>query len=931
MSSPLSAVSIEVTANDDPARREIREFIRQVNNLVASVFVDTDTSSLKKVPGEAAKAGQLAGDALGDGLSSGVEDAAGGLWRDVNGRLRNDRGQFVAAGVEAGRALGQGIEAGASSETEGLGRKLAGPIATGLGLVAIGAGIAGGAISAFGLKSAAELEQVQISFNSLTGSAEEGQRVFKELQKFAATTPFEFPEVATAAKRLLAMGQAAGIAQGDIQKVLTAIGGVASVTGGGAQALDSVTLAMGQMASSGKVTLDNLNQISESMPGFSGVAAIAAAKGITTAEAMDLISSGSLTAEDGIAALIAGMEKFPGAAGAMEAQSKTLLGTFSTFKDTLSQSLTEAFTPILPDIKNILGELTPILGGVFKDLAPALGEVLVSLGKVAGPALQALSAGFTPLFSALGEALSTIDFTALIGPLGDLGKALAPILGLAGNLIELIISNLGPAISVLAKVLGPVIAAIGGALGPVIQKTLIPAMAKVAPLVVSLAEKLGTVLGDALNELLPAILDLIPVFVDALIPALIEILPTLTPLIPLLGQLLTLFIKILVPLLNLTAQFDAFLILNVIVPIVKLLALAVGGAAEAMSALFGWISKIDWKGVGGDISDTFTGALDSAGEFFSGIGDFFVGIFKFFQQLPGKIGKFLQSLPKLLADLFADAVAGAFTAIGFGLGLIYRLVTEAPGKILGFLQSLPSTLSRLFREAFDSVVSIVSTSLDAVGNFLSALPGRAWTALLNFKNTVLGFIGDTFAAAQNSVSNGVENIIGFIRSIPGRILQFGRDLFNAGASLINNLLDGIAGFGSRAFGFIGQIVQAIKNFVNNNIIGGLETGLNRALPFNVSLPRLADGAVVDEPTVALVGEAGPEVVIPLNNPARANELADASGLRGILGGRGGGDMPVINVAVFATLGTGEVLQIVDQRVDVRLGESAQALNYGPRW
>jgi len=33
---------------------------------------------------------------------------------------------------------------------------------------------------------------------------------------------------------------------------------------------------------------------------------------------------------------------------------------------------------------------------------------------------------------------------------------------------------------------------------------------------------------------------------------------------------------------------------------------------------------------------------------------------------------------------------------------------------------------------------------------------------------------------------------------------------------------------------------------------------------NVSIPRLADGGIVTAPTLALIGEAGPEAVIPLN-------------------------------------------------------------------
>jgi hypothetical protein len=53
------------------------------------------------------------------------------------------------------------------------------------------------------------------------------------------------------------------------------------------------------------------------------------------------------------------------------------------------------------------------------------------------------------------------------------------------------------------------------------------------------------------------------------------------------------------------------------------------------------------------------------------------------------------------------------------------------------------------------------------------------------------------------------------------------------------------------------------------------------------------------PTHALIGEAGPEVVIPLTRPCRAKQLVEESGLMGIIGdvqeqGGGGQGGPVMN-------------------------------------
>jgi SLT domain-containing protein len=86
----------------------------------------------------------------------------------------------------------------------------------------------------------------------------------------------------------------------------------------------------------------------------------------------------------------------------------------------------------------------------------------------------------------------------------------------------------------------------------------------------------------------------------------------------------------------------------------------------------------------------------------------------------------------------------------------------------------------------------------------------------------------------------------------------------------------------------------------NGVIGALESGINSAISGvnsaiklfnrlpgpdvgtigNVSLPRLAQGGLITSPTLAMVGEAGPEAVIPLSRPARAAQVMRQAGLGG---------------------------------------------------
>jgi hypothetical protein len=52
------------------------------------------------------------------------------------------------------------------------------------------------------------------------------------------------------------------------------------------------------------------------------------------------------------------------------------------------------------------------------------------------------------------------------------------------------------------------------------------------------------------------------------------------------------------------------------------------------------------------------------------------------------------------------------------------------------------------------------------------------------------------------------------------------------------------------------------------------------------LPELANGAIVGSRTPAIIGEAGPEAVIPISRPARALQLMEQSGLADLARGSG---------------------------------------------
>src|SRR5262245_19148338 len=416
-------------------------------------------ASLTEVGRAGERAGQDIGASLGAAARSGeesmgdiartAEHAAASLGSDFarNGEQAEDSMRELArsADLSMGHVTREAHQASAAVGGIGTSARLAGTIILGLTTAAT-AGL--GLLPTFGLKAAAAQEQTLISFESLLGGAQKGQEVFEQVRKFAAETPFELPQLTDVTKRFLTFSKTVGISQDQLIPFLTTVGNIASVTGSGALGMDRVALALGQIASKGKLSLEELNQISEGLPGFSGIAAIATAKGISTAEAMKQISAGTISAKDGVAALLKGMAAFPGAASAMEKQSQTLLGLFSTFKDEITASLIGGFAPVIPDLKKTLADVTPIIKEAVAGLAPILGNLLAALGPLVADLIRALNPILGPIIEGLRKGLEALRpaLPPLGAAIGRLVQAFAPFLPLIGEIIAKLLIGLIPAI-----------------------------------------------------------------------------------------------------------------------------------------------------------------------------------------------------------------------------------------------------------------------------------------------------------------------------------------------------------------------------------------------------------------------------------------------------------------------------------------------------
>ena len=345
---------------------------------------------------------------------------------------------------------------------QGFDRLAKGVTVAGLGIFGLGAGIA-----AFAGKAAADLQLVTLGFQGLLQTTAEGAKAYTDaLVDFAARTPFEIGEVTKATQRLLG----AGFDPEQITPMLTKIGDFAALIGSTGAEVNGFVRALAQIQGKGRFTADNVRQLTENLPGLNAMKLIAEQLGITTQEAFAQMEDGALSADVGINALLAGMQEFPGAAGAMDRASRTLIGEVSNLKDGFkltafraaeTSGLLESLTKTIDGLGNSFNNgiardgLTVALEGIstfVKDIGPKLPELVNSLGRGIGAFFESAGPGISSLIQSFGANSEQI-FAGIGTVFGQLAQQIGVLLNAIGPLIS--------AFGVLPDSLAPMVIQIG--------------------------------------------------------------------------------------------------------------------------------------------------------------------------------------------------------------------------------------------------------------------------------------------------------------------------------------------------------------------------------------------------------------------------------------------------------------------------------------
>ena len=268
-------------------------------------------------------------------------------------------------------------------------------------------------------------------------------------------------------------------------------------------------------------------------------------------------------------------------------------------------------------------------------------------------------------------------------------------------------------------------------------------------------------------------------------------------------------------------------------------------------------------------------------------------VWDFFKNFPESMQKVLDWFKLLPGRVLELAKQGFAKLIELGANLARLLLDQMPA-VLEWFKQLPAKGFEMTKAGFGKLVELgkklkdlLMANMPNILEWFKKLPGRMWEAVKRgfyyytwFGRKIVELVVKALVGLVNWFKEFGPKFWNWIKAAFPKIVQFGKEMAK---KMMTAMKDGILGQVTALANVLRDLLRKAWNKAKEGMSGAL-SWIGDKVGFG------AEGGIVTRPTLAVLGEAGPEAVVPLNR---------MPGARALPAGAGGG--VVVNVVVEGSL------------------------------
>lgn len=254
----------------------------------------------------------------------------------------------------------------------------------------------------------------------------------------------------------------------------------------------------------------------------------------------------------------------------------------------------------------------------------------------------------------------------------------------------------------------------------------------------------------------------------------------------------------------------------------------VNGAKDIWQGLVDFFNGIvqgiqnTWNGITTFFTNLWTMITGGITTAWQGVTEFFTGLFTGIQNIVTTVFTAISTAVTTAYNWFVTTFQplisfyqSIFNLIGSIVNLAFQLILAAARGAYQLVLNAWEGLSAWFSGIFNVVSNVVETVFSAIGSFAKS----AWGVITNIWNAIAGFFGGIFDAVVKVVANAFNQVVSWAQSAWNRIVGiwnaisgFFSGIFNSVSSTVSGAFNQVAGFAQNAWGRITGIFGGIGNW-----------------------------------------------------------------------------------------------------------------------